>query len=298
MNDLITSDLISQNQLLEKIENKLTQILNHDQTVKFLADAMCYSVLAGGKRIRPLLTVAGGILSRADLNNSMAVGCAIELIHCYSLVHDDLPAMDNDDLRRGRPTCHKKYDEATAILVGDALQALAFQVLSSIDISIHDSNKLQIIQLIAYCAGGSGMVGGQILDLCGTGQNLDLQNLQKMHELKTGALIKGSILAGYLCGTDTNMAMYEELTGIANSVGLLFQIVDDILDAVADTATLGKTANKDAINEKATYVSILGLDEAKQVSDKLYTKIINKLNKVKTNDLLIDLTNSIYRRNK
>ena len=292
------NDLISQNQLLEKIENRLFQILNQEQTVKYLSDAMRYSTLDGGKRIRPLLTIAAGFLSNANLDDSINIGCALELIHCYSLVHDDLPAMDNDDLRRGRPTCHKKYNEATAILVGDALQTLAFQVLSSNDINIPDTNKLQIIQLISVCAGSSGMVGGQMQDLLSTGTRLDLQSLQKMHELKTGALIQGSILAGYLGGREIDPTTYTELKEIANRLGLLFQIVDDILDTVKDTATLGKTANKDAINEKATYVSILGLDEAKQASDKLYNEIIVQLGKIKANNMLIDLTNSIYNRNK
>ena len=156
MNDLITSDLISQNELLEKIENKLTQILNHDQTVKLLADAMCYSVLAGGKRIRPLLTIAGGLLSRADLNNSIAVGCAIELIHCYSLVHDDLPAMDNDDLRRGRPTCHKKY---ASMMMGIALLSIGFgggkiagllATESVVDTKMHGLAETQTIYVNAF----------------------------------------------------------------------------------------------------------------------------------------------------
>jgi farnesyl diphosphate synthase len=292
------SKSIDQSQLLGKIENKLFQILNQDQTIKPLSDAMCYCVLGGGKRIRPLLTIATGALSGAHLNDLINVGCAIELIHCYSLVHDDLPVMDNDDLRRGQPTCHKKYNEATAILVGDALQALTFKVLSDNEINISDTNKLQIIQLIATCAGGSGMVGGQMLDLHSTGHKLDLQSLKKMHELKTGALIKGSILAGYLCGKDVNLTVYAELKKIANEIGLLFQIIDDVLDNVEDTATLGKTANKDAVNDKATYVSILGLDKAKQAADKLYNEIIVKLTKITANKMLIDLTNSIYNRNK
>ena len=290
--------MISQELLLAKIEDKLTQVLHHDKAVKFLTDAMCYSVLGGGKRMRPLLTYAAGFLSGAKLDDLISVGCAIELIHCYSLVHDDLPAMDNDDLRRGRQSCHKKYDIATAILVGDALQALAFQVLSSNEINIPDSSKLQIIQQIAAGAGSAGMVGGQMLDLRNTGQKLDLKSLQQMHELKTGALIKASILAGYLCGKDTQADVYTELSNLANQIGLLFQIVDDILDTVADTKTLGKTAHKDAQNEKATYVSLLGLDAAKQTADKLYNEIIGKLTKIKQSDMLIDLTNSIYKRNK
>ncbi|HLX54038.1 MAG TPA: polyprenyl synthetase family protein, partial [Aquella sp.] len=237
-----------------------------------------------------------GQLNSADFVNVLDIGCALELIHCYSLVHDDLPAMDNDDLRRGLATVHKKYDEATAILVGDALQALAFEVLSAATLKIPQDNKLKIIYLVSRASGVDGMVGGQMLDLCSTGQKLTLTDLQNMHACKTGALIKATILCGYLCGDGFSLDTYTRLGQVADSLGLLFQVVDDILDVTETSGTLGKTANKDAINHKATYVSLLGLEEAKAIASELYKEIIADLSDVDNSSMLQEITTSIYVR--
>jgi farnesyl diphosphate synthase len=258
---------------------------------------ICYAVLGGGKRIRPLLSIASGKLNAADFASVLDIGCALELIHCYSLVHDDLPAMDNDDLRRGLATCHKKYDEATAILVGDALQALAFEALSAPTLKIPVDNKLKIIYLVSRASGIDGMVGGQMLDLYSTGRKLTLTDLQNMHACKTGALIKAAILCGYLCGEDFSLDMYTKLGQIADSLGLLFQIVDDILDVTETSDTLGKTANKDAINDKATYVSLLGLEEARAVASELHREIIADLSGIENSTMLQEIATDVYMRN-
>jgi len=285
------------NRYLDSINKRLAEIVSPAESNSRLTAPICYSVLGGGKRIRPLLSIASGKLNAADVMTVLDIGCALELIHCYSLVHDDLPAMDNDDLRRGLATCHKKYDEATAILVGDALQALAFEVLSAPSLKIPQDNKLKIIYLVSRASGIDGMVGGQMLDLYSTGQKLTLTDLQNMHVCKTGALIKAAILCGYLCGDDFSLDRYTRLGQIADSLGLLFQIVDDILDVTETSGTLGKTANKDAINDKATYVSLLGLEEARAVAGELHTEIIADLSKIENSIMLQEIATSVYMRN-
>ncbi len=287
--------ILTRQQLLTKIEEKLVSALALDSSL--LNSAMRYSTLDGGKRIRPLLVVAGGNLSNANLDSLLSVGIAIELIHCYSLIHDDLPAMDNDDLRRGRPTCHKKYSEAIAILAGDALQAQAFTILSSSELLLSSETKLKIINLVSKCSGAVGMVGGQALDLLSTGVKLDLAKLKQMHSMKTGALIKASILAGYLCGVTFDLGYFELLTAAANNLGLLFQITDDILDATSDTITLGKTANKDLVQDKATYVNILGLSKVENLAASLYNDSLSILMQLPNNNALIELAHLIYKRN-
>jgi farnesyl diphosphate synthase len=205
--------------------------------------------------------------------------------------------MDNDDLRRGQATCHKKYDEATAILVGDALQALAFEILSTATLKIPVDNKLKIIYLVSKASGVDGMVGGQMLDLYSTGRKLTRIELQHMHACKTGALIKAAVLCGYLCGADFSLDGYTRLGQIADSLGLLFQIMDDILDVTETSGTLGKTANKDAINDKATYVSLLGLEEARVVASELYAEIIADLSEMENSIMLQEIATSVYMRN-
>lgn len=289
---------LNQQNLLFKIESQLKLILNPDQNdLSVLWEAMQYSVLAGGKRIRSLLTIAAGKLSKANDSNLLILGAAIELIHCYSLIHDDLPAMDNDDLRRGLPTCHKKYNEAVAILAGDALQALAFAVLSDDNFNIFADKKLKIINMLANYIGVNGMAGGQNIDLLSGGASLNLAQLQKMHNMKTGCLIKGSILSGYLCGGEFDADIYQKLSLIADKVGLLFQVVDDILDVTSSTEELGKTANKDFLQQKATYVSILGMDNAQKAADELHQQIILCLEEIPLSSDLMELTDSIYQRN-
>ena len=233
-----------------------------------LHEAMRYAVLGGGKRVRPLLCHAAGSIFGVDDKVLDAPAIAVELIHAYSLVHDDLPCMDDDVLRRGKPTCHVEFDEATALLVGDALQTQAFQVLSRRLGGVAAERQLEMMHLLAVASGSRGMAGGQAIDLAAVGQRLTVSELEHMHIHKTGALIRAAVLLGAHCGQATPDAL-EHLAQFANRIGLLFQVVDDILDAEASTATLGKTAGKDAAQNKPTYVNILGVKEAKAMSNKL-----------------------------
>ena len=223
-----------------------------------LHDAMRYAALGGGKRIRPLLCHAAGEMFGGAAERLDVPACAVELIHVYSLVHDDLPCMDDDDLRRGKPTCHVEYGEATALLVGDALQALAFQVLA-------EGGTAAMVTLLAQAAGSRGMAGGQAVDLAAVGHLLSLEELEFMHIHKTGALIRAAVLLGArMAGADDDDE--RRLAHFAHRAGLLFQVVDDILDTEASTATLGKTAGKDAVQNKPTYVSLLGVLRAKELA--------------------------------
>jgi farnesyl diphosphate synthase len=233
-----------------------------------LHEAMRYSVLGGGKRVRPLLCHAAASLFEVAPDVVDAPAIAVELIHAYSLVHDDLPCMDDDVLRRGKPTCHVEYDEATALLVGDALQTQAFQVLSNRLAGIAPARQLEMLHLLAVASGSRGMAGGQAIDLAAVGEQLTISELEFMHIRKTGALIRAAVLLGAHCGEASPDAL-ERLGHFANRIGLLFQVVDDILDAEASTATLGKTAGKDAAQNKPTYVSFLGINEAKAMASKL-----------------------------
>lgn len=225
--------------------------------------AMRYAALGGGKRVRPLLCHAAGALSDAIVERLDIVAATVELIHVYSLVHDDLPCMDDDILRRGRPTCHVEFDEATALLVGDALQALVFQLLAEQLPDIDAARRLSMVGLLAHAAGSRGMAGGQAIDLDSVNKPLSLAELEFMHIHKTGALIRAAILLGAACGAPLSAEQQKHLDHFANVIGLLFQVVDDILDSEADTATLGKTAGKDAAQNKPTYVSLLGLVQAR-----------------------------------
>jgi len=229
-----------------------------------LHQAMRYSVLGGGKRVRPLLAFAAGELSRADEQRVTVVAAAVELIHAYSLVHDDMPCMDNDVLRRGKPTCHIEFDEATALLTGDSLQTLAFELLSEKMLSDDPGVQLMMIKQLANASGSRGMAGGQAYDLDNVGNTLTLPELEFMHIHKTGALIRAAVMLGARCSNHLTDAQLEKLDHFAKCVGLAFQVVDDLLDAEATTATLGKTAGKDAENNKPTYVSILGIREARE----------------------------------
>ena len=287
-------------EIISLVEKKLDNLLSNNNNIAgredLLIEAMRYSTLDGGKRIRPLLTVAAGNLNPSIIDNLITIGSVIELIHCYSLIHDDLPAMDNDDLRRGRLTCHKKYNEAIAILAGDAIQTEAFRVISSDKLNISANTKLKIINLIATSAGHNGMVGGQALDLISTGEILSLVELQNMHSKKTGSLIKAAILCGYLCGDNYHDEIFTKLNTVGDNLGLLFQIVDDILDFTADTLTLGKTSKKDFVYNKATYVNILGIEEAQNMAQKLYEQTLIILESLSNSKQLVDLTHFIYER--
>ncbi len=228
-----------------------------------LREAMLHASLLGGKRVRPVLAYASACAVGGSLDDADVAACAVELVHCYSLVHDDLPAMDDDDLRRGQPTVHIAFDEATAILAGDALQALAFRLLSEADgQKASASTRLRMINLLAGAAGFEGMVSGQSVDFEAMGRSLSLQQLQIMHSLKTGALIRASVLLGALASEKADAVQLAALERYAECIGLAFQVQDDILDVTADTATLGKTQGADQALNKPTYVSLLGLDAA------------------------------------
>ena len=233
-----------------------------------LHDAMRYATLGGGKRVRPLLAFAAGELTGAEPEKLEVVASAVELIHAYSLVHDDLPCMDDDVLRRGRPTCHVEFDEATALLVGDSLQTLAFELLAGQPLG-EPARQLEMIALLAHASGSRGMAGGQAIDLGSVGKTLNQPELELMHALKTGALIRAAVLLGALAGQALSADERSNLDRFAKRAGLLFQVVDDILDCTASTATLGKTAGKDEAAAKPTYVSLLGLEAARSYADEL-----------------------------
>ena len=239
-----------------------------------LYEAMRYAVLGGGKRVRPLLVYAAGEVSGAEAGVLDGGACAVELIHAYSLVHDDMPCMDDDELRRGKPTVHRKYGEAVAMLVGDALQALAFEALvvplrAGTDERRSEVPVAEMVALLARAAGAGGMAGGQALDIAAVGGRLDLPRLETMHRLKTGAMLAASVRLGLLAGGRWDATMEKAAGAYSAAVGLAFQVVDDILDVTADSATLGKTAGKDRDQGKPTYVSILGLAESQSLAREL-----------------------------
>lgn len=242
-----------------------------------LHEAMRYAVLGGGKRVRALLAHAAGELCEANPAHVDSAAAAVELIHAYSLVHDDMPCMDDDDLRRGKPSCHKQYDDATALLVGDALQSLAFQLLSDDMLALSPKVKLNMTHTLAVASGSRGMAGGQAIDLASVGKQLTQSELEFMHIHKTGALIRAAVLLGAYCGEQANAEKIKAIDHFAKHIGLAFQVVDDILDTEADTTTLGKTAGKDAQSNKPTYVTILGLSRAKSLAEELHQNAIEEL---------------------
>jgi farnesyl diphosphate synthase len=258
-----------------RIEEVLDEALPPDsQEPHKLHSAMRYSALGGGKRVRALLCYAAAELCSTEIETADAAAAAVELTHAYSLVHDDMPCMDDDDLRRGKPSCHKQYDDATALLVGDALQSLAFDVLSTPQLCANANQQISMLNILAKATGSTGMAGGQAIDLSSVGKALTQQELEDMHQLKTGALIQAAALMGAANGT------FEQISAVhvyAENIGLAFQVIDDILDTEADTATLGKTAGKDANSNKPTYVTILGLDVAKRLAKQLHETAITAL---------------------
>jgi len=228
-----------------------------------LHDAMRYTTLGGGKRIRPMLAYAAGEAVGADAARVEYAACAVELIHVYSLTHDDLPCMDDDDLRRGKPTCHVQFDEATALLVGDALQSLAFELLAAPEAAADPTAQVAMLAMLARASGSRGMAGGQAVDLAATGKTLELAELEFMHIHKTGALIQAAVLLGGMSGGALTAEARAALERYAHCVGLAFQVMDDVLDAETDTATLGKTAGKDAAQGKATYLTLMNPKHAR-----------------------------------
>jgi len=265
---------------------------------KKLHDAMRYSTLDGGKRMRPMLAYATG--KALGLSEDILDGpaCAVEMIHVYSLIHDDLPAMDDDDLRRGKPTSHIAYDEATAILTGDALQALAFEILANDpSIKVSAESRLKMITTLTKASGSQGMVGGQAIDLESVGTMLSLPELENMHIHKTGALIRASVNMAALAKSELDPATAKKLDHYAKCIGLSFQVKDDILDEESDTATLGKTQGKDQDNNKPTYPALLGLAGAKQKAQELHQQALESLSDFGSEaDLLRDLSLYIIER--
>ena len=241
-----------------------------------LYKAMRYSVFNGGKRVRPALCFAAADAIGASNSNTAKVAAAVEMIHAYSLIHDDLPAMDDDDLRRGVPTCHIKFDEATAILAGDGLQSLAFKQLTELA-DLPASINLKLIAILSDLAGCNGMVSGQAVDLASTGKQLSAEELNFMHNHKTGALIEASVVMGALATDQATDTQIEALKQYARAIGLAFQIQDDILDVESSTEELGKNQGSDSANDKATYTSILGLEKARSEAERLYQTSIDAL---------------------
>lgn len=250
------------------VEESLSDLLPPENKIpQTLHNAMRYAVLDGGKRVRPLLVFATGTLFDAEVSVMTQVASAIEMIHAYSLIHDDMPCMDNDVLRRGKPTVHVRFGEAMALLAGDALQAQAFVVLSN----MNDDAKLVVkrCQVLSAAAGSLGMCGGQAIDLDSVGKQLTIEQLEQMHRLKTGALLKASVMLGALSAKMPSPEENRALEQYAKATGLAFQVVDDILDVTADPETLGKTPGKDVMNHKPTYVSLLGLEDSKKLAARL-----------------------------
>ncbi len=241
-----------------------------------LHEAMRYATLGGGKRVRALLAYAAGKFCEADIVKTDTAAAAVELIHAFSLVHDDMPCMDDDDLRRGKPSTHKQYDDATALLVGDALQSLAFQLIAQ-DAHIADAQKIKMLHLLAIATGSRGMAGGQAIDLASTGLLLTQAELEVMHLHKTGALMHAAALMGAYSSLHEKGEKIQAVDHFSKSIGLAFQVVDDILDAEADTQTLGKTAGKDAQANKSTYVTLLGLSKAKHLASELHEQAMDAL---------------------
>jgi geranylgeranyl pyrophosphate synthase len=243
-----------------------------------LHGAMRYSVLGGGKRIRPALVFATARAVGLTEDDVEAVACAIELVHVYSLVHDDLPAMDDDDMRRGRPTCHKAYDEATALLVGDALQPLAFQLLArDSKLPTSPTIRLKLIDMLAQAIGTFGMAGGQAIDLAVQGMRLDIGQVEDMHARKTGAVIRASVLMAAECAPPLDPKLYAALSRFANAVGLAFQIQDDLLDVTGDAAMLGKATGADGERAKPTHPAVIGISASQQRVQLLHNQAINAL---------------------
>ena len=267
---------------LNQVEQALSQWVAVDAPAG-LGEAMRYAVLDGGKRLRPLLVLAASESVAGNPHAALRAACATELIHAYSLVHDDMPCMDNDVLRRGKPTVHVRFGEAGALLAGDALQALAFELLTPADDSVPERMQAQLCRLLSLAAGSAGMAGGQAIDLASVGRTLDEAQLREMHRLKTGALLQASVLMGAACG-NTAPATQAALAQFGAAIGLAFQVVDDILDVTADSATLGKTAGKDAQNDKPTYVSILGLAQSKAYANELLEQALSALISSALND--------------
>ena len=246
-----------------------------------LYKAMRYSVVLGGKRVRPILTLATAKALKCPIEQSINAACSVEMIHAYSLIHDDLPAMDNDDLRRGQPTCHIAYDEACAILAGDALQASAFEILCAEKLCLPYAAKLNLVKTLSQASGAQGMVLGQEIDLSAVGQTLSLNQLERMHVHKTGKLIEASVVMGAICG-GASLQQQDSLRAYSQALGLAFQVQDDILDVTGDTSTIGKSSGADSALNKPTYVSLLGIEGAQRKLANLHDECLSSLSELNT----------------
>jgi len=262
----------------QQINVALEKILHDSQPSEPIVEAMKYSLMAGGKRIRPVLCIAAAEAVGGKPQAVLPAACALEMVHTYSLIHDDLPAMDNDDLRRGKPTCHVAFDEATAILAGDALLTLAFEVLSSVQISGETQalGWLKVIHIISTAAGYRGMIQGQMLDMAAEGQHLTVDELKSMHALKTGALIEASLLCGAVLA-DARKRQMEVLGSYARNIGLAFQVTDDILNVEGNPKVMGKAAGTDELREKSTYPALLGIKTSRQYARNLVDEALQVL---------------------
>jgi len=284
----------AQNRLDTYISDYFSLPLDTDETVKA---ATFYSINNGGKRLRPFLVYTVGHLLGANEADLDVAAAAIECIHSYSLVHDDLPAMDDDDLRRGKPTCHIAYDEAQAILAGDALQTLAFEFLSRHEFSVSAKQQIKMINTLAVASGLQGMVGGQALDIAATDTSVTIEELERIHKLKTGALLNCAIQLGVLCARNVEEQTISALDCYGKNLGLAFQVQDDILDIEGDTAVLGKPQGSDLDNHKSTYPALLGLDGAKQKAHLLVENALSALDTIPHNtDVLAELAKYIIER--
>jgi geranylgeranyl diphosphate synthase type II len=273
----LSSYLFSKQKLINRT---IDALINQTANSSVVVSAMRHSLMAEGKRIRPVLCMAASQAVGGRTEDALMAACALEMIHTYSLIHDDLPAMDNDDLRRGKPTCHIAFDEATAILTGDALLTLAFEILSSIDlnhIKVNNAVKwLRVINIIAKAAGYKGMIEGQIEDIAAEGNRIGLKELEKMHALKTGALIEASISTGAILGNGS-VEQIQQLNIYAKNIGLAFQVIDDILNVEGDPAVMGKDVGTDLVREKSTYPSILGIEKSKEFAKILVNNALQAL---------------------
>ncbi|WP_289283573.1 MULTISPECIES: (2E,6E)-farnesyl diphosphate synthase [unclassified Methylophaga] len=282
-----------QSQIEFVLEKRLQQGLKPGSARLF--EAMRYATLGGGKRLRALLVYATGQAMGAKQPAMDVAAAAVEMIHAYSLVHDDMPMMDDDDLRRGRPTCHKAYDEATALLVGDALQTQAFETLC--DETLTDKQQSRMIKTLSHASGAAGMAGGQAIDLESVGIKLDIDALQAMHKLKTGALIRASVLMGALSAEQYDETILEHLDRYADCIGLAFQVQDDVLDVITDTETLGKAQGADIALNKPTYPALLGLEKAQQKAVALIEKALTHLDACPFNsEVLAELAQFVVKR--
>ena len=277
-------------QYQHRVNGQLNHYINIAQPVSpLLNEAMEYGALLGGKRVRPFLVYAVGEMLGCSIQSLDPLAAAVECIHAYSLIHDDLPAMDDDDLRRGQMTCHNKFDEATAILAGDALQALAFDIISRPNNALSAQTQLKMVNYLAKASGDHGMCAGQALDLAAEKKSVDLPTLEKIHQAKTGALIKVAVQLAALAKTDIPSEHFVLLSQFADAIGLAFQVQDDILDITGDTQTLGKPQGSDIAQEKSTYPALLGLEEAQQKAQTLYLDALNALSQLPYNTELLAL---------